>query len=112
MPAEDMLVVVDDVDLPLGMMRIRTNGGPGTHNGLRSLCSEVGRDFSRLRLGVRGADSISSLADYVLSPFDETEAEIVGAMVGRAADAIDCAIRQGTPTAMNIFNRQPETLES
>ncbi len=57
-------------------------------------------------------DSIPSLADYVLSPFDETEAEIVCVMVARAADAIDCAIRQGTPKAMNTFNRQPETPES
>ncbi len=53
---ESMLVVVDDIDLPLGSIRLRTSGGPGTHNGLRHLCDTLGNRFPRLRVGVRGAD--------------------------------------------------------
>ncbi len=103
-----MLVVVDDIDLPLGALRLRLNGGPGTHNGLRSLRTKVGDAFARLRVGVRGTGPVDSLADYVLSSFEEAEGEMVGAVIERAADAVDCILSDGFERAMNSFNRAPE----
>ena len=103
-----MLVVVDDVDLPLAALRLRRSGGPGTHNGLRDLCAEVGQGFPRLRVGVRG-DTMDGgdLADYVLSPFAKAEAAAAEAAVARATDAVESALRDGFEVAMNIYNHPP-----
>lgn len=102
---EDSLVVVDDIDLPLGRLRLRTRGGPGTHNGLRDLCEAVGRGFPRLRVGVRGEDPWQDLAAYVTSPFEPEEREAVEAAVARAADAVESAVTGGLDAAMNEYNR-------
>jgi len=104
---ESMLVVVDDVDLPLANLRLRRSGGPGTHNGLRDLCEEVGTGFPRLRVGVRGDDMSGDLADYVLSPFTDDEAAAADASVVRAADAVEFTLREGFDRAMNTYNRSP-----
>lgn len=104
---ESMLVIVDDVDLPLGNLRLRRSGGPGTHNGLRDLCGEVGTDFPRLRIGVRGEDMVGDLADYVLSSFTDLEAEAAETAVERAADAVEAVLRENFDVAMNTFNRPP-----
>jgi len=106
---ESMLVVVDDVDLPLANLRLRRWGGPGTHNGLRSLCEEVGTGFPRLRVGVRGDDMTGDLADYVLSSFTEEEADAAKAAVERAADAVESVLSGGFEAAMNVYNRPPTT---
>jgi PTH1 family peptidyl-tRNA hydrolase len=100
-----LLVVVDDVDLPLGSLRLKASGGPGTHNGLRDICGRVGTGFARLRVGVRGAGEIDDLADYVLAPFEHDELEASGGAIRRAADAVACAVRDGLSPAMNRFNR-------
>jgi len=104
---ETMLVVVDDVDLPLETLRLRRSGGPGTHNGLRDLCEDVGNGFPRLRVGVRGTDMTGDLADYVLSPFIDDDAVTADGVVARAADAVEMALREGFESAMNVYNRQP-----
>ena len=104
---ESMLVVVDDVDLPLANLRLRRSGGPGTHNGLRDLCEEVGTGFPRLRVGVRGDDMSGDLADYVLSPFTGDEADAAKGAVERAADAVETALRDRFESAMNTYNRPP-----
>ena len=104
---ESMLAVVDDVDLPLANLRLRRSGGPGTHNGLRSLCEAVGTGFPRLRVGVRGSDTIGDLADYVLSPFSDDEAGAAEGAVERAADAVEVALSDRFEAAMNTFNRPP-----
>lgn len=106
--AGQTLVAVDDVDLPLGRLRLRKRGGPGTHNGLRDLCEEVGIDFPRLRVGVRGVEPWKDLAAYVTEPFDECEIEIVNEAVRRAADAAEAVITDGLDAAMNVFNRVAE----
>ena len=106
---ESMLVVVDDVDLPLANLRLRRSGGPGTHNGLRSLCEEVGTGFPRLRVGVRGGDMTGDLADYVLSSFTEEEADAAKAAMERAADAVESVLSGGFEAAMNVYNRPPTT---
>jgi PTH1 family peptidyl-tRNA hydrolase len=105
-----MLVVVDDIDLPLGSMRLRSRGGPGTHNGLRSLCDHVGRDFLRLRVGVRGARIGGDLAAYVTGPFEADEKATARSAVDRAADALDCVVRRGFEQAMNLFNRTSQSV--
>jgi len=101
---ESLLVIVDDVDLPLGKLRLRLSGGPGTHNGMRDICRAVGLGFPRLRVGVRGAGIDGNLADYVLDTFDTEETGLAEAMVERAADAVDMALRGGVERAMNVFN--------
>jgi len=101
-----MLVVVDDVDLPLGALRLRRSGGPGTHKGLRDICSTVGEEFPRLRVGVRGDAPWEDLADYVTSPFSTVEEELLGEVVGRAADAVETAVAHDLDRAMSEFNRR------
>ena len=104
---DQMLVVVDDVDLLLGTLRIRSAGGPGTHNGLRDVCDRLGDGFPRLRLGVRGDDGWDDLASYVLSPFAENEGLAAESMVRRAADAAETASQDGLLFAMSRFNGPP-----
>ncbi len=102
---EEVLVVVDDLDLPLGRLRLRAAGGPGTHNGLRDICHRLGPSFARARMGVGGAEPVTDLAAFVLAPFAPTEEPLVADLVQRAADAIEVAVRDGVTVAMNRFNR-------
>jgi PTH1 family peptidyl-tRNA hydrolase len=102
-----MLVVFDEVDLPLGKIRIREKGGPGTHNGMRSIVSVVGEGFPRIRVGVAPADpttEIGDLAEYVLSPFSADERPEVDTSIARAAEAAEVALRDGLRRAMDEFN--------
>lgn len=102
-----MLVVVDDVELELGALRLRRSGGPGTHNGMRDICRSVGTDFPRLRVGVRGRDAgWDDLAAYVLSDFDADERTTADEAIARAADAAMAVIRHGIDRAMGDFNRR------
>jgi PTH1 family peptidyl-tRNA hydrolase len=102
---ERILVVVDDIDLPIGRLRLRKHGGPGTHNGLRDLCDVVGTGFPRLRVGVRGDEVWDDLAAYVTDPFDPRELKDVDRAIVRAADAVEAVITDGLDAAMNWFNR-------
>ncbi len=104
---EQCLVVVDDVELALGQLRLRERGGAGTHNGLRSVVETIGDGFPRLRLGVRGAQPWQDLADYVLSTFDEDESAAVADIVRRAADCVETALHAGIARAATQFNRPP-----
>jgi len=102
-----MLVVYDDVDLPLGKVRIREKGGPGTHNGMRSIVSAVGEGFPRVRVGVAPKDprgEIQDLAEWVLAPFAADERAEAEKVIGRAAEAVEVAIRDGVRRAMDSFN--------
>ena len=102
----NLLVTVDDIDLPLGALRLRPHGGPGTHNGLRDICDHIGSGFPRLRIGIRGSQIAGDLADYVLSPFDSGELALVESAIDRAADAVASVLRDGVERSMNIYNRQ------
>jgi len=102
-----LLVVFDEIDLPLGKVRLRERGGPGTHNGMRSITSEIGEAFPRLRLGVAPADptvEIGDLAEYVLSPFAPDERAEAEQMIVRGAEAAEVALRDGIKRAMDQFN--------
>jgi PTH1 family peptidyl-tRNA hydrolase len=99
-----VLVVVDEVQLPLGRIRARPRGSAGGHNGLKSLVTHIGQDFPRLRLGVGRGDARRDLADHVLSRFDGSEAAEAEAMAARAADAAELFIAGGIDAVMNRFN--------
>jgi PTH1 family peptidyl-tRNA hydrolase len=102
----DVLVISDDVALELTQLRIRERGSHGGHNGLRSLIEALGNDeFPRIRVGIRRGDSPIDLAGYVLSDFDLDEVLVVQEVVGRAADAVECFLRDGSQAAMTRFNR-------
>lgn len=102
---QDLLVVLDDVALPLDTLRLRERGSHGGHNGLRSIIDVLGSDdFPRLRLGVGGLEPCEDMADFVLSPFSPDEVLVVQEMVGRACDAVECLVREGAAAAMNRFN--------
>ncbi|MCG6964653.1 MAG: aminoacyl-tRNA hydrolase [Acidobacteria bacterium] len=105
------LVVVDDVDLPLGRLRLRRSGGPGTHNGLRDIVDQVGTGFPRLRLGVRGSAPWADLAEYVLAPFESGELEVAEGMIKLAGDAVSYSVFEGLQRAMNRFNQAPNSGE-
>lgn len=101
----DLIVVFDDVDLDVGQLRVRPKGGAGGHNGLRSVIREVGSEvFTRVRLGVGRCPPRMNLADYVLSDFLAEEEKIIEETVGKAVDAVECVLRDGTEAAMNRFN--------
>ena len=102
---ESLLVVHDDVDLEPGRLQARAGGGLAGHNGLRSLAQALGtQEFLRLRIGVGrpGRGDPRSVADYVLSPFEL--GEDVGALVSRAADAVETVAREGFEAAQQRFN--------
>jgi PTH1 family peptidyl-tRNA hydrolase len=102
---EDLVVVADDVALPLDTLRVRERGSHGGHNGLRSLIDALGSsEFPRIRIGVGRGEPADELADYVLSPFLPDEVLVVQELVGRAGDAVLCLIEEGAPAAMNKFN--------
>ena len=100
----DMLVIVDEVQLPLGKLRARANGSAGGHNGLKSIVACLGDRFPRLRIGVGRGDARRDLADHVLSRFDADEAAEVDRMTLRAADAAEMFVTDGIASMMNRFN--------
>jgi PTH1 family peptidyl-tRNA hydrolase len=102
---KDLVVVYDDIDLPLGRIRIRPSGGPGTHNGMRSVVAEIESEaFPRVRLGIHQEGDHGDLVDHVLSPFRDDEAAKAEQMVTRAAESIEVLLRDGIERAMAKFN--------
>lgn len=105
----DILVIVDDVELPLGRLRARPGGGAGGHNGLKSVIQCLGTEaFPRLRVGVGRGEAGSNLSHFVLGRFDDHEQEAIAAAVVRAADASELFVEQGIGPAMNMFNSAPK----
>jgi PTH1 family peptidyl-tRNA hydrolase len=107
-PAE-ILVVLDDFALELGRLRLRLEGGTGGHNGLESVIMHFGTEaIPRLRIGI-GAAPGEGAVDYVLGRFFEEERPVVEKTITRAAEAVKCAIDKGVLSAMNLFNKIPES---
>jgi PTH1 family peptidyl-tRNA hydrolase len=103
--ASDLVVLVDDVALELGTIRVRERGSHGGHNGLRSLGEALGTDdFARVRIGIRRGELAADLAAYVLADFENDEVLLVQEAVGLAADAVTCLLEEGPTLAMNRFN--------
>jgi peptidyl-tRNA hydrolase, PTH1 family len=106
----DLVVVLDDVALDLGVVRVREGGSHGGHNGLRSIIDVLGTDeFCRVRVGIRKGELAGDLADFVLSDFPEEDVLVVQEAVGWAAEAVHCLVREGPPVAMNRFNGARKT---
>ena len=105
-PQADLLVVVDDADLPLGEIRLRAGGGSGGHHGLESIEQHLAtRDFARLRLGIgRTADGRREITEYVLAPFSGAEATVAGEVLTAAAAQVECWLDAGIEKAMSQFN--------
>jgi len=104
----EILVVLDDLALPLGRIRIRPGGGTGGHNGLESVIMQFGtEEIPRLRLGIGAAPAEGSV-DYVLGRFFEEERPLVKSAIERGVEAIKCAVDKGVLSAMNTFNKIQE----
>jgi PTH1 family peptidyl-tRNA hydrolase len=108
----NLLVIYDDLDLPLGKVRLRQSGGSGGHNGMKSIISALGsEDFPRIRVGI-GRPQVEGLSNtdedaivnYVLSDFTPQEEELIKPVIAGVAEAIDCFLAQGIEAAMNKFN--------
>jgi PTH1 family peptidyl-tRNA hydrolase len=106
-PATDLLVLVDDVALPLGRFRLRGAGSAGGHNGLKSIEGTLQRqDYARLRIGVGPAPpGLDDLADYVLADFAAEEHRVLHEMLDPMAEAVECWLAEGIERAMSRFNR-------
>ena len=101
----EVLVAFDDIDLPLGKIRLRESGGSGGQNGMKSVIEALGTEkIPRLRLGIRGERAAGDTADYVLSRFDKDERDTAAEMLEDAADAVEMVLRAGLITAMNRYN--------
>jgi PTH1 family peptidyl-tRNA hydrolase len=103
----DLLVVLDDVALPLGRLRARPSGSAGGHNGLRSVIDAMGtEEVPRLRVGVGRGHPERDLADHVLARIPEGEREALGEAVERAAEACELFVTHGIDEVMNLYNRE------
>ena len=108
----DLLVIVDDANLPLARLRARARGSDGGHNGLKSIIAQLGtQEFARLRIGVGRGPGERDLADHVLSRFAPDEQAEIATAIARAADAAEAFVSDGIEQVMNRFNR-PEDVGS
>ena len=110
-PTENIIVVCDDINLPVGQLRIRPSGSAGGHNGLKSIIRRLStEDFTRVRIGVGGKPLDMDLADYVLGKFSKEEREEMNAAYKEAAEAIETILQTGIAAAMERFNRKKDIL--
>lgn len=102
----EVLIIVDDINLLLGVIRLKERGGPGGHNGLKSIFSEIAsNDIPRLRLGIGTSDRYGEdLVSFVLGKFDANETKIVNDMIDRSVEAIDNILSEGFAKAMELTN--------
>ena len=110
-PLSDLLVIYDDLDVPLGKIRLRQSGSSGGHRGMNSIISALGsEDFPRIRVGIgrpqaeKQSIDEDAVVNYVLSDFSPQEAELIRPVIASVAEAIDCFLTQGIVEAMNKFN--------
>ena len=112
-PANDLIVVYDELDLPFGAIRIRRRGGTAGHNGLESIIGSLGGDeFVRVRLGIQPDRPVSDGAKFVLGQFKKSQLKTVDELVDRAADAVEAILKDGLAAAMNRFNQRPKSPDS
>lgn len=107
-PAHDLLVLVDDLALPLGSLRLRAKGSAGGHNGLESVEDALGsQEYARLRIGVGPLpEDVDDQADYVLANFEPEELTTLASLLPALVDAVECWLTEGVEAAMNRFNRR------
>ena len=105
-----LIVISDDIDLPVGHLRIRRKGSAGGHNGLKNIIQHLGdNEFTRIRIGVGGKpDPSADLANHVLGHFSGDDRAVMEETYKKAADAVVCALEEGPDRAMNLFNTKKE----
>ncbi len=104
---QDLIVLVDEVALPLGTLRIRTRGSAGGHNGMKSVIGTIESDeFVRVRLGAQPERPIEDMVSYLLGRFREADLETVAGMLDQASEAVHVILKEGPQKAMNRFNRK------
>jgi PTH1 family peptidyl-tRNA hydrolase len=107
--SDDLLVIYDELDLPLGAIRIRERGSAAGHNGMQSVLNALGTpEIPRVRLGISPEHAVKDGARYVLHPWKKSQLEAVDEQLERAADAVEMVLKQGIGKAMNFYNRRPE----
>jgi peptidyl-tRNA hydrolase, PTH1 family len=107
LPSESVLVVYDDLDLPLGKIRLRLSGSAGGHNGMKSIISHLGtQNFPRVRIGIGKSAGEKDTISHVLGKFSEVEAPIVSEVICLVNDAIELSLKQGVVQAMNLYNNR------
>jgi PTH1 family peptidyl-tRNA hydrolase len=107
--SEDLLIVVDDLDLPFGRLRIRPRGSSAGHRGLEDIAERIGTtDFPRLRFGIGRPEGEIDTVDWVLDAFSEEEEAALGERIAAAAEAVGSILVDGVVASMNRYNRSPE----
>lgn len=105
--AEDIIVIVDDIDISFASLKIKKNGSAGTHNGLKSIVAHLGsKDFVRIKVGVGDKKTGEDLADFVLSRFGKEDRKHMDKAVEAAADAVEMMVLDSVDKAMNTYNNQ------
>jgi peptidyl-tRNA hydrolase, PTH1 family len=108
-PAKDLIVIYDELDLPLGKLRVRQRGSSAGHNGMESIIGALGsQEFLRIRLGIGPEKKVNDGAKYVLAPFRKSQLKLVDEILETASEAVKVILREGPAAAMNRFNRDPE----
>jgi PTH1 family peptidyl-tRNA hydrolase len=111
-PGRDLIVIYDELDLPLGTIRVRQRGSSAGHNGIESIMGALGtEEFVRVRLGIAPDHPVRDGAAYVLSQFKKAQYEAVDRELDTAADAVEMIVGEGATKAMSVFNRRPEAAE-
>ena len=111
-PASDLILIYDELDLPLGTTRIRQRGSSAGHNGMESVIGALGtQDFLRIRLGISPGRKVSDAVKFVLTPFKKRELKQVDEVLDKAVEAVRLILAEGAAAAMNRFNRKAEQLE-
>jgi peptidyl-tRNA hydrolase, PTH1 family len=109
-PEEDLIVIQDELDFPLGTLRIHRRRSSAGHNGIESIINALGtQDFLRIRIGVAPDHKIADGMSYLLAPFRKAQLKVVDEMLDVAADAVKAILTDGAAAAMNRFNRKGET---
>jgi len=109
-PEEDLIVIQDELDFPLGTLRIHTRRSSAGHNGIESIINTLGtKDFLRIRMGVAPDHKIQNGMSYLLAPLRKAQLKVVDEMLDVAADAVKTILTDGAAAAMNRFNRKVET---
>jgi peptidyl-tRNA hydrolase, PTH1 family len=108
-PEADLIVIQDELDFPLGTLRIHTRRSSAGHNGIESVIGALGtQDFLRIRIGVAPERTISDSMSYLLSPLRKAELEVVDTVLDTAVEAVKVILTEGPAAAMSRFNRKPE----
>jgi peptidyl-tRNA hydrolase, PTH1 family len=108
--SRDLIVIYDELDFPLGTIKVQERGSSAGHNGMESVIGALGtQEFLRIRMGIEPDHPVKDGAQYVLSPWKKKELTVVDEMLDRTADAVEVILKEGAAAAMNRFNRKAES---